>query len=549
MAEQVYPTAQANRRRRTSIRRRVALLIILVALPISVERFLALISERDQLVQATLAGLHETAQVVGLAQRENIATALAMTQTLARQAATLMEDPLACEAFLARLSKDVIGIQGIWIGSAQGRVRCSSARALADVDLSDRDYVRDALRSSHPVFSNFIIARTTSRTLLAIAEAQRNTAGDPVAVVAVGLDLQWMSRLAGQAGSQAGVAVTVVDGGGTVLARYPARANTVGRSFAEHPLFERMMKSDEGAAEAVGFDNVDRYYAFVRMPGTEVRVLVGIDRDEAVGAIDRRILAIFGFLVVGILILTALAIYAAERMIVAPMNQLARDILAVGRGEANTIADVEVEEFAPVLIAFEEMNRRLSDRAAELRSLNRRLAALASTDGLTGLANRRTFDVSFSNEWVQSADARRPIALVMGDVDSFKLFNDTLGHLAGDEALRGVGRMFAAAVAGSDNLAARYGGEEFIVLLPGADIETAVELAESLRRLVVALGIDHPKVSMGRLTASFGAASTIPAPGDSPDALLAAADAALYEAKRLGRNRVVGARSVEGLRA
>lgn len=546
MADQRHPGAEGGRRRRVSIRRRIAWLIILVAVLIFVERVIALITEREQLIQATIARLHETAQVVGLAQRENIATAIAITQTLARQASALMADTAACDALLRRLSADVVGIQGAWIGTAQGRVRCASTRRLLETDFSDREYVRDALRSPQPVLSNFIVARSAARTLLVVAEAERNTAGDPVAMVAVGLDLQWISRLAGQAGTQAGVTVLVVDGGGTILARHPALAHVVGRSYPEHPLVRRILDTDEGAVEAAGFDGVERYHAFVRMPGTEVRVLVGIERAEAVAAIDRRILTVLGGLLAGIVLLTVLALYVADRMIVGPVNQLARDILAVGRDEVPSIGEAEVKEFQPVVQAFEEMKRRLTERTSELRNLNGRLIALASTDGLTGLANRRTFDVQFSDEWVQSADARRPLALVMADVDSFKLFNDTMGHLAGDEALRGVARMLAAAVAGTPNLAARYGGEEFVVLLPNTDVTGAVEFAEDVRRLVAALGIDHPKAPMGRLTASFGAASIIPGPGDSPDALLASADAALYEAKRLGRNRVVGARASDG---
>ncbi|MEP9377273.1 diguanylate cyclase [Aquabacter sp. CN5-332] len=529
-----------------SIRRRIAWLIILVAVPIFIERVIALFTEREQLIQATIAQLHETAQVVGLAQRENIATAVAITQTLARQASALMADTTACDALLRRLSGDVLGIQGAWIGTVQGRVRCASTRGLLEADLSDRDYVRDALRSTQPILSNFIVARNTARSVLVVAEAERNMAGDPVAVVAVGLDLQWMSRLAGQAGMQAGVTVLVVDGGGTILARHPALANVVGRSYPGHPLVRQIMGTDEGSVETAGFDGVERYYAFVRMPGTDVRVLVGIERADAVAAIDRRILTVLGGLLVGIILLTCIALYAADRMIVGPVNQLARDILAVGRDEAPNIGEADVEEFQPVVQAFDEMNRRLNERTSELRNLNGRLTALASTDGLTGLANRRTFDVQFSDEWVQSADARRPLALVMTDVDSFKLFNDTMGHLAGDEALRSVARMLAASVAGTPNLAARYGGEEFVVLLPNTDVAGAVEFAEDVRRLVAALGIDHPKAPMGRLTASFGAASIIPGPGDSPDALLASADAALYEAKRLGRNRVVGARASDG---
>lgn len=171
--------------------------------------------------------------------------------------------------------------------------------------------------------------------------------------------------------------------------------------------------------------------------------------------------------------------------------------------------------------------------------MNGRLASLARTDGLTGLANRRTFDVQFSQDWVRARGDGAPLTLVMLDVDHFKAFNDARGHLSGDEALRGVARMLSAAATGTTHLVARYGGEEFIVLMSGVDLAAGRAFAEDVRRLLSEVAIAHPASPRRRLTASFGVASAIPTLDDSPDTLVAAADAALYEAKRSGRDRVV----------
>lgn len=511
-----------------------------MAVPIVAERAWSLLAERQAEIDTAVANLKGVAQIVALTQREAISGAVTATQMLAMQAAPLMAEPEACDTFLKRMAADMIGILGAVLIDRDGIVRCASARALVGDDLSDRAFLRDALASPRVILSDFIVTRTTGRPTLAVAEAQRNPGGDPLAVAAVGLDLQWVSRLAAQVGAPAGATVAVLDPKGTTIARHPSRPGAVGAPYGDAAELARIQAQDEGTFEGEGRDGRPRMFAFLRIPGTGMRVVVGRDKDAIVGPVDRRILATLGGLLAAIVLFIALALYAAHRLIVAPINRLAADVQSVGRDERTDIGEIGIEEFQPVLQAYAEMSERLQARAAELRNINGRLAALASTDGLTGLANRRTFDVQFSEEWVRCADAGRPLALIIADVDNFKLFNDSMGHPAGDAALREVARMLAAAVAGPGNRAARYGGEEFVVLLPETDAASAVEYAESARRLIVALDIAHPKAPMGRLTVSFGVAATLPQPGGSPDSLLAAADTALYEAKRLGRNRVVG---------
>lgn len=533
-------------RKRIRIRHRVIWLILLMAAPIVAERAFSLFSERqDEIARATIQ-LKSIARIVALTEKEAIAAATAVTQTLALQARGLMADPDDCNTLLQRISAEMIGVQGALIADVGGLVQCASARALLGADLSDRPYLREALSSPRPVLSDFLITRSTGRATLAIMEAQRDAGGEPVALVGIALDLQWVSRLAAQVGAQAGAVITVLDSSGVVLARHPSLPGVVGQPYSNRETLARLQAQDEGTFDGPGMAGPERMFAFLRIPGTGLRVLVGRDKQAVVGAIDRRILATLSLLLSAIALFIVLALYAAHRLIVAPINRLAADVLSVGRGERTQIGEVGIEEIHPVLEAYTEMSARLQARAAELRNINGRLAAIASTDGLTGLANRRTFDVQISEEWVRCADAGRPLALVMADVDNFKLFNDSMGHLAGDDALREVARMLAAAVAGPGHLAARYGGEEFVMLLPEADLASAVEYAENARRLIVALDISHAKVPMGLLTVSFGVAATLPRPGETPDTVLAAADAALYEAKRLGRNRVVAARPMPG---
>jgi diguanylate cyclase (GGDEF)-like protein/PAS domain S-box-containing protein len=165
------------------------------------------------------------------------------------------------------------------------------------------------------------------------------------------------------------------------------------------------------------------------------------------------------------------------------------------------------------------------------------LELLASKDPLTGLANRRAFDESLLLEWRRAQRSAQPLALVMFDVDHFKAYNDTYGHQQGDACLRNVALAVAGATLRAGDLVARYGGEEFVLVLPGTTLEGAAIVAERVRAAVENLALPH-RGGDGVVTASVGVACCVPGEGASSEALLAAADSALYRAKRAGRNRV-----------
>jgi diguanylate cyclase (GGDEF)-like protein len=168
-----------------------------------------------------------------------------------------------------------------------------------------------------------------------------------------------------------------------------------------------------------------------------------------------------------------------------------------------------------------------------------RYARLALIDSLTGVANRRKFDEMLPYEWARAAREGTPIALAILDLDFFKQFNDSYGHQAGDLCLQQVAQALGEGLRRPTDLLARYGGEEFVALLPTTDLAGATALAEAMRDSLTRLGITHASTSLGRVTLSAGVASAIPKPGSSPDELVRVADAALYEAKQAGRNRVV----------
>jgi diguanylate cyclase (GGDEF)-like protein len=190
----------------------------------------------------------------------------------------------------------------------------------------------------------------------------------------------------------------------------------------------------------------------------------------------------------------------------------------------------------------EALERLVEERTRALAEANLRLERLSSQDGLTSVANRRRFDEVLDLEWRRATRSGAPLSLVMLDIDFFKDFNDANGHLAGDERLRQVAQALASTLGRAGDLVARYGGEEFVVLLPGMAAEDAWALAERLRQSVEALGLSHNASTVSRVvTLSAGVATAIAEERTLPAALVAAADAALYRAKREGRNRVAKA--------
>lgn len=191
----------------------------------------------------------------------------------------------------------------------------------------------------------------------------------------------------------------------------------------------------------------------------------------------------------------------------------------------------------------DEAYRALRCSQQELMEMNLELQRLTNVDGLTGLGNRRYFDEYLDTEWRHALRAGEPISLLMIDIDHFKQYNDTYGHLAGDEVLKRVAQAVRQTFLRPKDLAVRLGGEEFIVVLPQTAREDVPSLAEKAVRAVRDLNIPHRASSAAdHVTISVGAVSCVPKREQQPLELVEAADQAMYEAKLTGRNQAVVAR-------
>ena len=241
------------------------------------------------------------------------------------------------------------------------------------------------------------------------------------------------------------------------------------------------------------------------------------------------------------LALAGVAVAVTVRRVSRPLHLIVSRIDALCHRRPEPAAGRGGDEFSKVQRALDILDESMQANerdAEELKRANRRLAELAGTDELTGLANRRRFNEALEREWARARRLQEPLAVLMMDIDHFKKYNDLYGHQAGDECLAQVARILRGRLRRPGDLVARYGGEEFVVVASGTSEDQARELAQGLCRAVFALNLAHAGSPTGRLTLSIGVASRTPAGESTADDILYAADMALYRAKENGRNCV-----------
>ncbi|HVQ96719.1 MAG TPA: diguanylate cyclase, partial [Mycobacteriales bacterium] len=221
-------------------------------------------------------------------------------------------------------------------------------------------------------------------------------------------------------------------------------------------------------------------------------------------------------------------------------NRLAAGAFTADRLDAVLLIAGQLAVCVDNALLYASLERKVAERTRELAAARDRLELLSLTDQLTGLPNRRRLNEGLNSAWDHARRTGSPLGVAMVDIDQFKLYNDHYGHLGGDSCLNLVAKAMAGCVRPYD-LVARYGGEEFCIVLPDTDTGTAASVAERVRAAVFALAEPHTNASHGAVSVSIGVAAVLPTVDSRPDQLIEAADAALYEAKRGGRNRVASA--------
>jgi len=354
-------------------------------------------------------------------------------------------------------------------------------------------------------------------------------------LLAARLTFAALDSLLGSAAPGEGGRVDLVTSDGLLVASSDDSARPAGGRVSAEGL-AALRASEGGSIEYVDRSGVAMVGTSIPVPGLTWAVITQIPSAEAraqAAALRNSTLLPLAILVV---VVGGVA-YLLGSVIVRPLARLTARAGAVAAGDLSIdLPQAGGGEVGYLTQVFNDMVGRLRASRKELAERSRELERLAVTDLLTGLHNRRYLVDTFEKEIKRADRYERPFCVIMLDVDRFKQFNDTYGHRAGDKVLVAMGEVLRQATRNLD-VCARYGGEEFIALLPECELENGVKAAERVRERLSREAFEH-----GPVTVSVGVAE-FPMHGESASAVIGAADEALYEAKRRGRDRVCGARA------
>jgi diguanylate cyclase (GGDEF)-like protein len=355
------------------------------------------------------------------------------------------------------------------------------------LNVGDRDYFLVHRKTANVglYISRPVISRISGLGIFGVSRRLSKSDGSFAGVVMVSVQLSYFQQLFQQSTLGANGTITLSTADGVMLMRWPYAAKFIGSDFSHSRLYEEFPQSRAGRFESrSAFDGEQRLQIYSQIGAFPLLISVG---------------------------------------------QSTSDIYATWRRQSAGFAGLMALLTAIILVITGFLVRELRRR----RDAENDLAVLATTDGLTRLANRRCFNARLEDEWARAASERTSLYLIMIDVDRFKPYNDMFGHHAGDELLRIVGTAIAVSMRHGD-LGVRYGGDEFALLLPNAPAERVKEIETAIRNEFILSCQRKGIVPTGM---SIGIAHAAPQPSQAPHELIEAADRALYEAKRRGRNR------------
>jgi diguanylate cyclase (GGDEF)-like protein/PAS domain S-box-containing protein len=350
------------------IRRRLAAVILLAMTPLIGFRIIELRQEREHQIEAAGLRAREVARHAAELYREPVVEAQALLQVLALVPEVTAGSAESCAAFLERAGRDRSWAQSFWVIDRGGRVVCTTVPQGLGRDVSDRDYVRRPIETGEFMVSDVFVGRARGTLTSMAALPVRDGDGRVGRVISVAIRLSWLGRLAAEIGAEHGASVRLIDGRGTVFARYP-EPTAHAPSSDESELAGKALAASDGVAEIVAPDGSRRIYAFVQIPGTQARIAIGFDRAQVLARVDAEIRKAAVALVLATLI-AALAGTVLARGIVRPLK-----LLTAGAEAARSIGTASL----PPVRGYAEVTSLAASLAALLTDLKRREEELRST--------------------------------------------------------------------------------------------------------------------------------------------------------------------------
>ncbi|MDR6926181.1 diguanylate cyclase (GGDEF)-like protein [Pseudomonas sp. BE134] len=455
-----------------------------------------------------------------------------LAQTLASQAqATIKQTDTLLFTLVDRLENDGVGAQqlprlqrllgaqrselkqlhGLFVFDEEGRwIANSNGAEVPGANNADREYF--IFHRDHPDrgphVGRSIKSRSSGEWIMTVSRRINHPDGGFAGVALATINLSHFLELYDSIDMGRNGAINLVSDDASIVVRRPFNEAEIGSTVANAPLFTQLLsEGDSGTTTVRSFvDGVVRVVGFRRVSGYPLIIFAALDKEEVLADWRKETALSAGIMLSLLLILGVLG----YRLIHGMKQQ-------------------------------HHIQRVLLDGQEKLIEVNRSLELLALEDALTGLSNRRQFDLFILAEMGRARRTQTHLAMLMIDVDHFKSFNDRYGHVAGDECLRRISAIIKDNIKRPGDLAARYGGEEFAVVLPGTDYPGAFLVAENIRHAVLRADIAHCESPGGRVTVSIGVCAFNPASQDQPEDLVSAADKALYVAKASGRNMSVTA--------
>lgn len=399
-------------------------------------------------------------------------------------------------------------IAGISLFDADGRMTVTSANSLPIRNhYADRDYF--IYHRDHPGsdihIGQVIRGRITDKLILPLSRRLNHPDGSFAGVLLESVMINHFRSFYAKFTVSDDSTLTMLLNNGTILYHHPYNEKIIGTNIANSPLFKDSIRHNQSGTfnSAAPDDQQPMIYSYAHLRQFPVIITTGLSLDQSLA--DWRHDAI-SHIVMTVIFITMISLIC---------RLLMRQLRARMR--------IELE---------------LIHAQQELRKLNLSLQKLARSDGLTGLFNRRHFDLVLNNEFKRAMVSRRPLGLILLDIDFFKQYNDIYGHVAGDDCLQRLGGALRTIPLRQRDLIARYGGEEFIILLPETDKTGTLTVARRIHNSITALNIPHRGSPIGIISPSIGVYVGLPSSPDTPSKLITKADTALYEAKRQGRNRI-----------